>query len=42
MDHPDQVGDAFKAAFGAGKPAIIEIPIDPDEFPVPATAVRRR
>ena len=25
-----------------GQPAIVEIPIDPDEFPVPATAARRR
>ena len=41
VDHPDQVGDAVQAAFRAGKPAIIEIPIDPDEFPVPATAARR-
>ena len=24
-----------------GKPAVIEIPIDPDEFPAPATATRR-
>jgi len=37
----DQVGDAVKAALGAGVPAIIEIPIDPDEFPTPAAAVRR-
>jgi thiamine pyrophosphate-dependent acetolactate synthase large subunit-like protein len=41
VDHPDQVGDAVKAAFGCGKPAVIEIPIDPDEFPVPATAARK-
>jgi hypothetical protein len=26
---------------GRGRPAIIEIPIDPDEFPTPAAAVRR-
>ena len=24
------------------KPAVIEIPIDPDEFPTPATAARRQ
>jgi len=42
VDHPGQVGDALKAAFGCGKPAIIEIPIDPDEFPTPATAARRK
>jgi thiamine pyrophosphate-dependent acetolactate synthase large subunit-like protein len=33
--------DAVKAALAAGAPAIIEIPIDPDEFPTPAAAVRR-
>ena len=42
VEHPDQVGDAIKAAFGCGKPAVIEIPIDPDEFPVPATAARKK
>ena len=41
MDHPDQVGDTVRAALGAGKPAVIEIPIDPDEFPTPVQAVRR-
>ena len=41
VEHPDQVGDAVKAALAAGAPAIIEIPIDPDEFPTPAAAVRR-
>jgi len=41
VEHPDQVGDAVKAALAAGTPAIIEIPIDPDEFPTPAAAVRR-
>jgi thiamine pyrophosphate-dependent acetolactate synthase large subunit-like protein len=41
VEHPDQVGDAVKAALGADAPAIIEIPIDPDEFPTPAAAVRR-
>jgi thiamine pyrophosphate-dependent acetolactate synthase large subunit-like protein len=41
VEHPDQVGDAVKAALGAGAPAVIEIPIDPDEFPTPAAAVRR-
>ena len=38
---PDQVGDVMRAALGCGKPAIVEIPIDPDEFPTPAAAVRR-
>lgn len=41
VEHPDQIGDAVQAALGCGKPAVIEIPIDPDEFPVPATAARR-
>ena len=39
---PGQVGDAVQAALGCGKPAVVEIPIDPDEFPTPAAAVRRR
>jgi thiamine pyrophosphate-dependent acetolactate synthase large subunit-like protein len=42
VEHPDQVGDALAAALRAAKPAVIEIPIDPEEFPTPATAVRRR
>jgi thiamine pyrophosphate-dependent acetolactate synthase large subunit-like protein len=41
VEHPDQVGDTVRAALGSGKPAIIEIPIDPEELPAPATAVRR-
>jgi acetolactate synthase-1/2/3 large subunit/sulfoacetaldehyde acetyltransferase len=41
-DHPDQVGDVIRAALAVGKPAVVEIPIDPDEFPMPATSVRRR
>ncbi len=39
---PDQIGDAVRAALGCGKPAVIEIPIDPDEFPAPATEAGRR
>jgi thiamine pyrophosphate-dependent acetolactate synthase large subunit-like protein len=42
VEYPDQIGDAVQSALQCGKPAVIEIPIDPDEFPVPATAVRRR
>jgi acetolactate synthase-1/2/3 large subunit/sulfoacetaldehyde acetyltransferase len=38
---PGQVGEAVQAALGCGKPAVVEIPIDPDEFPTPAAAVRR-
>jgi acetolactate synthase-1/2/3 large subunit/sulfoacetaldehyde acetyltransferase len=41
VDHPDQVGDAIKSAFACGKPAIVEIPIDPEEFPTPVAAVKR-
>jgi len=41
VEHPDQIGDAMKAAFACGKPAIVEIPIDPDEFPTPVAAVKR-
>jgi len=40
VEHPDQVGDAIKSALAAGKPAIVEIPIDPDEFPTPVQAAR--
>jgi len=41
-EHPDQIGDAVRAALQSGQPAIVEVPIDPDEFPVPATVARRR
>ncbi len=41
VEKPEQVGDAVRAALGSGKPAVIEIPIDPDEFPTPVQAVRR-
>ena len=41
VDHPDQVGDAIKAAIAADKPAIVEIPIDPNEFPTPVAAIRK-
>ena len=33
VDHPDQVGDVIRAALAAGKPAVVEIPIDPTSFP---------
>ena len=32
----------MKAALNVGKPAIVEIPIDPNEFPTPATQARKR
>ena len=41
VDHPSQVGDVVRAALGVGKPAVIEIPIDPDELPAPVQAVRK-
>jgi acetolactate synthase-1/2/3 large subunit/sulfoacetaldehyde acetyltransferase len=41
VEHADQIGDVVRAAFAAGAPAIVEIPIDPDELPTPATAARR-
>ena len=41
VEHPDQIGDAVKAALGCGKPAIVEMMIDPDELPTPATTPRR-
>ena len=41
VDKPEQVGEAIQAALGCGKPAVVEIPIDPDEFPVPVQAVRK-
>jgi acetolactate synthase-1/2/3 large subunit/sulfoacetaldehyde acetyltransferase len=41
VEAPDQIGDTIRAAFAADKPAVIEIPIRPDELPTPATAARR-
>jgi acetolactate synthase-1/2/3 large subunit/sulfoacetaldehyde acetyltransferase len=40
-EHPDQVGDAIRAALRCGKPAVVEIPIDPDELPTPVGAGRK-
>jgi acetolactate synthase-1/2/3 large subunit/sulfoacetaldehyde acetyltransferase len=42
VESADQVGDVVRAALGCGKRAVIEIPIDPEEFPVPATSTGRR
>lgn len=42
VDRPEAIADTVRAALDADQPAVIEIPIDPDEFPVPATAARRR
>jgi acetolactate synthase I/II/III large subunit len=41
VEHADEVGGAVQAALRSGKPAVIEIPIDPEEFPTPATSARR-
>jgi thiamine pyrophosphate-dependent acetolactate synthase large subunit-like protein len=41
VDHPDQIGDVLKAALRSGKPSVVEIPIDPDEYPTPAFASHR-
>jgi acetolactate synthase-1/2/3 large subunit/sulfoacetaldehyde acetyltransferase len=41
VEHPDQVGDVMRAAFAAGQPAIVEIPVDPDELPTPVAAIKR-
>jgi thiamine pyrophosphate-dependent acetolactate synthase large subunit-like protein len=41
VEHADEVGGAVQAALRSGKPAVIEIPIDPEEFPTPATTARR-
>src|SRR5262249_18053413 len=39
--HPDQVGDAMKAAFACGKPAIVELPVDQNECRTPVQPARR-
>jgi acetolactate synthase-1/2/3 large subunit/sulfoacetaldehyde acetyltransferase len=41
VEHPDQIGDAVAKALAENSPAVIEIPIDPDEFPTPVAAIRR-
>lgn len=41
VEQADQVGDVMRAALACGTPAIVEIPIDPEEFPTPATAARK-
>jgi acetolactate synthase-1/2/3 large subunit/sulfoacetaldehyde acetyltransferase len=42
VERPALIGDVVRDALAAGQPAVIEVPIDPEEFPVPATAARRR
>jgi thiamine pyrophosphate-dependent acetolactate synthase large subunit-like protein len=41
VEAADQVGDVMKAALACGRPAIVEVPIDPDELPTPVAAIRR-
>ena len=36
VERPEDVGNAMLEALSAGRPSIIEIPIDPDELPRPA------
>ena len=42
VERPEAIGETVRAALDSGQPAVVEIPIDPDELPVPATAARRR
>jgi thiamine pyrophosphate-dependent acetolactate synthase large subunit-like protein len=42
VERPDQIADAVQAALRGGAPAVVEIPVDRDEFPAPATAARPR
>lgn len=42
VEHPDQIGDAVTSALRGNGPAVIEVPVDPDELPEPATAIRTR
>lgn len=38
VDAPDQLGDMLKDALQSGQPCVIELPIDPEELPVPGRA----
>ena len=39
VDRAEDVGDVVLEAIGSGQPAVIEIPVDPDELPRPARLV---
>jgi acetolactate synthase-1/2/3 large subunit/sulfoacetaldehyde acetyltransferase len=39
-EHPDQVADMVQTALACGQPAIVEVPVDPDELPTPVAAIR--
>ncbi|MBI2203310.1 MAG: thiamine pyrophosphate-binding protein [Candidatus Rokubacteria bacterium] len=41
VDQIDQIGDVIRAALAGNTPAIVEVPIDPEEFPTPAAAARK-
>ena len=38
VDAPDQLGDILTDALQSGQPCVIEVPIDPDELPMPGRA----
>ena len=42
VDHPAQIGDVVRAALRDDAPAVVEIPIDPDELGEPPTQLRGR
>jgi thiamine pyrophosphate-dependent acetolactate synthase large subunit-like protein len=42
VERPEEIGDVVREALDSGQPAVVEVPIDPDELPTPATAARRR
>jgi acetolactate synthase-1/2/3 large subunit/sulfoacetaldehyde acetyltransferase len=40
-ERPEAIGDTVRHALASGQPAVVEIPVDPDELPAPATVARR-
>jgi thiamine pyrophosphate-dependent acetolactate synthase large subunit-like protein len=40
VEAADQIGDVMRAALSCGRPAIVEVPVDPDELPTPVAAIR--
>ena len=38
VERPQEIGEALEEALKAGRPSVIEIPIDPDELPYPTRA----
>ena len=40
VEAADQIGDVITAALSCGRPAIVEVPVDPDELPTPVAAIR--